>query len=125
MVVDRFVEWCENNKLLLNVSKTKELVVDYRRKKMVTQPVYIQGEEVMVVTDDKYLGVHLNNRLDQMTNSKACLQEGYEQTLLLEETRMLQCICQTAGDLLPVCGWKSNILCCNHLREQHPSWRYK
>lgn len=29
MVVDRFVERCEMNKLLLNVSKNKELMVDY------------------------------------------------------------------------------------------------
>ena len=32
-LVDNFVEWSEQNHLMLNVSKTREMVIDFRRKK--------------------------------------------------------------------------------------------
>lgn len=31
MKVDDLVEWCKGNDLLINVEKTKEIVVDFRR----------------------------------------------------------------------------------------------
>ena len=31
--VSRFVEYCENNFLILNVQKTKELIIDFRTSK--------------------------------------------------------------------------------------------
>ena len=30
--IDLFTEWCDNNKLLLNTDKTKELIIDFRLK---------------------------------------------------------------------------------------------
>ena len=40
-------EWCTESNLLLNVSKTKELIVDFRRKEVkMHTPVYITGAGV-------------------------------------------------------------------------------
>ena len=39
--VSWFVDWCEKHFLLLNVKKTKELIVDFRNKKNPLQPLYI------------------------------------------------------------------------------------
>lgn len=36
--------WCQDNKLLLNVSKIKELIVDYRRLQGEDTPHSYQGE---------------------------------------------------------------------------------
>lgn len=36
--VKRLSEWCRDNNLLLNISKTKELVIDFRRKKQTFNP---------------------------------------------------------------------------------------
>lgn len=66
------------------MSKSKELVVDYRRKKTVTQPIFIKGEEVMVVSDYKYLGAHLSSRLDWRTNSEAVYKKGMTSLWLRE-----------------------------------------
>ena len=33
-LVDHFVVWCGNNHLILNVNKTKEMIVDFRRDKI-------------------------------------------------------------------------------------------
>ncbi|KAK7880206.1 hypothetical protein WMY93_033125 [Mugilogobius chulae] len=73
-VVENFVNWCGQNYLQLNVSKTKELVVDFRMKRTVPSPIYISGTEVDIVDTYKYLGVHLDHKLDwakiQMLYSK-------------------------------------------------------
>ena len=55
-LVDSFVEWSEQNHLRLNVDKTREMVIDFRRKKMPSQPLQIRREMVEEVEDYKYLG---------------------------------------------------------------------
>lgn len=42
--VDRLVGWCSENNLELNVSLTKELVVNFRRKKTPIEPFIINDE---------------------------------------------------------------------------------
>ena len=42
--VDRLAAWCEDNNLLLNTTKTKELIVDFRRNAVTHPPIYINGE---------------------------------------------------------------------------------
>ncbi|XP_014830942.1 PREDICTED: uncharacterized protein LOC106909145 [Poecilia mexicana] len=45
-LVRDFVVWCHRNSLQLNTSKTKELVIDFRRERGSPRPVLIGGEEV-------------------------------------------------------------------------------
>ena len=35
--------WCQNNNLSLNVSKTKKLIVDYRKRRAEHVPIHIDG----------------------------------------------------------------------------------
>ena len=46
-LVDRFVAWCGNNNLILNVNKKKRMIVDFRRNK--SNSISIMGEEVEMV----------------------------------------------------------------------------
>ena len=62
--VDQFVGWCESNHLLLNVTKTKELIIDFRKEKEQMQPIVIKGENVEVVNQYKYLGVTIDSKLN-------------------------------------------------------------
>ncbi|XP_060718894.1 uncharacterized protein LOC132840862 isoform X1 [Tachysurus vachellii] len=56
----------------LPVGKTKELVVDFRRHKQTSlPPVNIQGKDIVRVGSYKYMGVHLNRKLDWTDNTKA------------------------------------------------------
>lgn len=57
-VVGNYVTWCVQNHLLLNVTKTKELVVDLRWIR--TPAVSI----VDIVQDYKYSGVLVDHKLD-------------------------------------------------------------
>ena len=52
---------CQDNNLLLNVSKTKELIVDYRKRQAEHAPINIDGAVVERVESFKFLGVHITN----------------------------------------------------------------
>ncbi|KAJ7995065.1 hypothetical protein DPEC_G00256030 [Dallia pectoralis] len=77
-LVQSFVRWSEANHLLLNNSKTKELVVDFRRNKKPPTPITIQGNEVEVEVVEvyKYLGVHINDKLGWADNTEALYKKG-------------------------------------------------
>ena len=62
--VNVFTNWCDDHFLLLNVKKTKELIIDFRVKKDPLQPLFIKDEEVEVVDTYKYLGVTIDSKLD-------------------------------------------------------------
>ena len=61
--VDSFVNHCDTNYLELNVSKTKEMVIDFRQSRSDPQPVAIKGSAVASVETYTYLGIVLNNKL--------------------------------------------------------------
>ncbi|KAK1792162.1 hypothetical protein P4O66_012056, partial [Electrophorus voltai] len=66
--------WYQENNLLLNVSKTKELIVDCSKKQeRHYQPVRISGTMVERVDSFRYLGVHISQDLSwsRHTNSLA------------------------------------------------------
>ena len=42
-----FVQWCDGIYLQLNVTKTKELCINFRRKQTPPKPICIKGEEVV------------------------------------------------------------------------------
>jgi hypothetical protein len=52
--------WCQDNNLSLNVSKTKELIVDYRTRKG-EHAIHIDGAVVERVESFKFLGEHITH----------------------------------------------------------------
>ena len=62
------MEWCNNNFLNLNVKKAKELIIDFRTKDHVVEPLAIQGEHVDMVTNYTYLGSDVDNKLKGCDN---------------------------------------------------------
>ena len=77
------MRWCRSNHLQLNTSKTKEMVVDFRRKKPHLQPVSIEGVDVEVVRTYKYLGLQLDNKLDWTANMEAVHRKGQSRLYFL------------------------------------------
>ena len=60
----RFVKWCEENYLILNVFKTKEMIIDFRRQKSTPTPLVINNETVEIVHTYKYLGFTVDDKLN-------------------------------------------------------------
>ncbi len=62
--IERLTSWCQDNCLILNVSKTKELIVDFRkRQQRPYTPLMISGTPVERVSSFKYLGVNISEDL--------------------------------------------------------------
>ncbi len=57
--VSRLAGWCRDNNLSLNVEKTKEIVVDFRRVHTQHAPLTINGATVERASSTKFLGVHI------------------------------------------------------------------
>ena len=55
--------WCSRNFLNLNVTKTKEVVTDFRRNKNMKDPITIDGSSVTIVAEYKYLGCVISEDL--------------------------------------------------------------
>jgi hypothetical protein len=49
--------WCQKNNLSLNVKKTKEMIVDFRKQQREHPPIQINGTAVKQVESFKFLGV--------------------------------------------------------------------
>ncbi|KAM9317524.1 uncharacterized protein KZ484_021968 [Pholidichthys leucotaenia] len=87
-LIQDFVDLCHWNCLQINARKTKELVVDCcRQGQPFTAPVNIQGTDIEMVTSYKYLGVHLNNKLDWSHNTDALYKKGQCRLFLLRRLR--------------------------------------
>ena len=69
--IDVFTNWCDEHFLLLNVRKTKELVIDFRVKKEPLFPISIKGENVTIVNQYKYLGIIIDDKLEWDAHSSS------------------------------------------------------
>jgi hypothetical protein len=63
-----FTVLCQDDNLSLNVSKSKGLIVDYRRKWGEHIPIHIDGTVVEWVESFKFLGVHITKDLTCSTH---------------------------------------------------------
>ncbi|KAI3370599.1 hypothetical protein L3Q82_007167 [Scortum barcoo] len=65
--IQHLTQWCSNNNLVLNTSKTKEVIVDYRRSRR-TEHAPLQ-EAVELVYNIKFLGIHITSDLTWSMNT--------------------------------------------------------
>ena len=62
--LDRFVNYCDANYLELNVSKTKEMIIDFRNSSTPPASVILKGGTVERVSSYKYLGIMIDDKLN-------------------------------------------------------------
>jgi hypothetical protein len=51
--------WCQENNLSLNVNKTKEMIVDFKKQQRAHPHIHIDGTTVEKVESFKFLGLHI------------------------------------------------------------------
>lgn len=61
--IEKFVTTCDQEGLLLNVNKTKEMLIDFRRKPTTMTPLTIKGKDIEKCETYKYLGLTISNDL--------------------------------------------------------------
>ena len=85
--VSNLVQWGQDNNLELNVNKTRELIVDFRRNPSVIQPLSINGSEVEIVDSFKFLGVHISNDLKWVTHVDVIVRKAQQRLFFLRRLR--------------------------------------
>jgi len=69
-MVDRLVSMCDEDELELNVNKTKEMVIDFRKDPPPLAPLVIKGSEVTIVPEYDYLGTRVTHQLTWSSHIK-------------------------------------------------------
>ncbi|KAM9834751.1 tectonic-2 isoform 19-T24 [Syngnathus typhle] len=85
--VDLLATWCRDNNLLLNVDKTKEIVVDFRKGHTQNLPLTIDGAVVERVSSAKFLGVHISEDLSWSTNTASLTKKAQRRLYFLQKLR--------------------------------------
>ncbi len=86
--VERLTSWYQDNCLSLNVSKTKELIVDFRkRQQWLYTPLMISGTPVERVSSFKYLGVNISEDLTWTTNIQTQVRKARQRLYNLRQLR--------------------------------------
>ncbi|KAK1806958.1 hypothetical protein P4O66_005440 [Electrophorus voltai] len=82
--VRELVSWCKVNNLYLNIDKTKEMVVDFRRARRDHSPLAINGSSVEIV---KFLGVHIAENLTWTLNTSSITKRAQQHLYFLRKLR--------------------------------------
>ena len=64
------VYWCARHDLELNVAKTKDMIIDFRKDKMAVTPLAIKGQQVEIVDSFKFLDTTIANTLKWDINAE-------------------------------------------------------
>ena len=62
--VPNFVSECKHMSLMMNTKKTKEMIVDFRKKDNTISPILIDHDEIEIVSEYKYLGTYIDKNMD-------------------------------------------------------------
>ncbi|KAK1784796.1 hypothetical protein P4O66_003465 [Electrophorus voltai] len=85
--VQKLVSWCKVNNLYLNVDKTKEMVVDFRRARQDHSQLAIKSSSVEIVKNIKFLGVHLSENLTWTLNTSSITKQAQQRLYFLRKLR--------------------------------------
>lgn len=84
LALQDFVQWCDENYLDLNVHKTKDMIIDFRRNTAQGVSV-IHGKDVQIVDTYKYLGTWFDSKLKFDTNAESIVKRAQQRVYLLRK----------------------------------------
>eukprot|EP00061_Rhincodon_typus_P015794 g43680.t1 len=85
--IEGLVKWCNENNLSLNIGKTKELIIDFRKKGGEHAPIYINGIEVESVKSIKFLRVTITDDLSWACHVNATVKKAQQRLFFLKRLR--------------------------------------
>ncbi len=86
--IERLTSWCQDNCLSLNVSKTKELIVDFRkRQQRPYTPLTISRTPVKRVSSFKYLSVNISEDLTWTAHIQTQVKKARQRMYHLRQLR--------------------------------------
>jgi len=88
--INYVTNWCTNNYLDLNASKTKEIIFDRRKNQNTKIPVTIDNTQVAIVPSYKYLGVIIQEDLKWHEHVKAQAKKANQRMYFVRRLRKLK-----------------------------------
>ncbi|KAI4899027.1 hypothetical protein NFI96_000382 [Prochilodus magdalenae] len=86
--VSALSEWCYHSNLSLNISRTEEMIVDYRKlQRGGHSPLYINGAEEERVSSVRFLGVHLTDDLTWSLHTNKVVRSTHQRLFFLRRLR--------------------------------------
>ena len=87
--IANLANWCSVNNLELNVNKTKEVIVDFRKGNMAHSPISINDRTVEIVSVFKFLGIQLSNCLSWQTNTDYLVKKAQQRLYFLRRLKKI------------------------------------
>jgi len=84
---EKFFSWCQTNSLHLNVSKTVELIFDFRRSPQQFDPLVLDGLAVERTEVIKYLGTHVDSKLCFTDHVNQVCKKAHSRLYMLRKLR--------------------------------------
>ncbi|KAF7647761.1 hypothetical protein LDENG_00167370 [Lucifuga dentata] len=81
------VAWCKVNNLSINVKKTKELVVEFRKHTHTHTHTHIGGAAVEGVSCFRYLGVNITGNLTWSSNTATIVKKAHQRLYFLRKLK--------------------------------------
>ena len=89
--IQSFTQWCDENYLTLNVSKTKEQIFDFRnRKHYLYDNIEIKNQAVEIVENFKYLGITIDSALKFKPHVNNVVAKAYQRMHILRKLRSFE-----------------------------------
>ena len=85
--VSSLVSWCDTNNLQLNASKTREMIVDFRKRKSPLAPIIVNGDSIKRVDCFKFLGTIISNDLTWENNTDAVVKKAQQRLFFLRQLK--------------------------------------
>eukprot|EP00061_Rhincodon_typus_P001815 g15858.t1 len=83
--IEGLVTWCNENNLSLNVGKTKEPIIDFRKKGGEHAPIYINGTDVERVESIKFLRVTITDNLSWISHVDVTVKKVQQHLFFLRQ----------------------------------------
>ena len=81
--INRIVKFTEDEKMVLNLKKCKEMVIDFRKNKSVIPPLEVNGHVFERVKSYKLLGMWIDDDLKWKTNVKYLVKKASKRLFAL------------------------------------------
>ncbi|XP_059506611.1 uncharacterized protein LOC132210466 [Stegostoma tigrinum] len=85
--IEGLVTGCNENNLSLNAGKTKEMIIDFRKRRGERSPIYINGDDVERVSCIKFLGVRITNHLSWTSHIDVTVKKTQQRLFFLRRLR--------------------------------------
>ena len=79
--------WCQENNLTLNVNKTKEMIVDFKKQQREQLPIHVDGTVVEKLESFKFLHVHITDKLKWSTHTDSVVKKALQRLFNLKRLK--------------------------------------